>query len=422
MSGQDDYLYKGLVLPEKENEKKKEKSSTEETGENALKVQNEGEILKSRDLSSGIQTFIKPAYFDDQFELGDKKQEEKDQKEKKEKSLTMTSSSALLTDSTMFEPISDIVQLHTKHGASTLLARVELNSKEPPTLESIIGPMSSGKTTELIRRVRKREHCNVKVFVVKHELDDKRYTKGHENLVSHDGQSMKTHLYGKLFDIKEQDLTDYHAIAIDEAQWFPDLKDFCLEQIIRRGRSVLFSALDRYADDTFFGQVMEVATFGRTTHLTAICKICFRDTATLTEKIVATNPGDDKNCPGGLDMYRAVCTFCKFTTKCFRCQSNLTATDLKIQTQMRYIIGVKLNPYEHEHFAVISDEKLAVPLCLACNMLFGECTACHQLLHLHAITNKEDIQYKAICQSCKKLNPITVIASGDPRARLTLLS
>ena len=99
------------------------------------------------------------------------------------------------------------------------------------TLEIIIGPMFSGKSFEIIARIRSLKVLEKKFLVLKPVIDD-RYSK--ESVIC-------THNYDKescvsvknLFDCIDDNFVDYNTIFIDEAQFFNDLKDFvlkCLEE------------------------------------------------------------------------------------------------------------------------------------------------------------------------------------------------
>lgn len=61
------------------------------------------------------------------------------------------------------------------------------------TIEIILGPMFSGKSTELLRRLRRQEIAEKKVLLVKHKLDE-RYEGSNQNVVTHDLNSAKATL------------------------------------------------------------------------------------------------------------------------------------------------------------------------------------------------------------------------------------
>ncbi|RHY34048.1 hypothetical protein DYB32_001189 [Aphanomyces invadans] len=100
--------------------------------------------------------------------------------------------------------------------------------------------MFSGKSTELIRRMRRYQHAQLKCMVVKSKIDD-RYT--NESLVStHDRQMMKANPLKRLEDMGEE-FMQYDVIGIDEGQFFADLHSFC-DVAANRGKIVIVAALD----------------------------------------------------------------------------------------------------------------------------------------------------------------------------------
>jgi len=86
-------------------------------------------------------------------------------------------------------------------------------------LELILGSMYSGKSTELIRRIQRLKSIGMRCCVINH-VNDTRVT----------GDFIQTHDGNKFTAIKTDDLlltrvTDYDAIAIDEGQFFMNLKE-----------------------------------------------------------------------------------------------------------------------------------------------------------------------------------------------------
>ena len=87
------------------------------------------------------------------------------------------------------------------------------------SVELIIGPMYSGKSTELIRRCKRRMSIGLSVLVINHSLDT-RY--GNANKIStHDGTKLTAYACNEINDYEM--FKQYDVIAIDEAQFFTDL-------------------------------------------------------------------------------------------------------------------------------------------------------------------------------------------------------
>ena len=85
-------------------------------------------------------------------------------------------------------------------------------------LTLLLGCMFSGKSTELMRRVSCLKSIGHRVLVINHSSDDRYSTV--DEVVTHGGHTMKSVKTETLCDI---DTTGFEVVAIDEAQFFPDL-------------------------------------------------------------------------------------------------------------------------------------------------------------------------------------------------------
>ncbi|RHX97999.1 hypothetical protein DYB36_002186 [Aphanomyces astaci] len=146
-------------------------------------------------------------------------------------------------------------------------------------LQLIIGPMFSGKSTELIRRMRRYQHAQLKCMVVKSKIDD-RYT--NDSLVStHDRQMMKANPLTRLEDMGDE-FMKYDVIGIDEGQFFTDLHSFC-DDAANRGKIVIVAALDGTFERKPFQHVCDLIPRAESvTKLSAVCAICGSDAGILT--------------------------------------------------------------------------------------------------------------------------------------------
>lgn len=107
-------------------------------------------------------------------------------------------------------------------------------------IEVICGSMFSGKTEELIRRMKRAQFANQKLVLFKPIIDDRYHT---ENVVSHQGSSLKAI---PVSDSKEiLDLwKNEKVVAIDEAQFFDEgIIDVCNE-LAKKGSRVILAGLD----------------------------------------------------------------------------------------------------------------------------------------------------------------------------------
>src|SRR5512136_2698517 len=88
-------------------------------------------------------------------------------------------------------------------------------------IEAICGPMYSGKSEELMRRLRRAQIARKRVQVFKPAIDD-RYS--HDEIVSHSAQRMKSEVVGGAQDILARMDWRTQVVGIDEAHFFgPDL-------------------------------------------------------------------------------------------------------------------------------------------------------------------------------------------------------
>jgi len=169
-------------------------------------------------------------------------------------------------------------------------------------IEVIFGPMFSGKSTELLRRIRRYTVANHRCLVVKYK-NDTRYSD--ENMSTHDKQMISAQPCTDLKDI-EATAIFYDVIGIDEGQFFPDIVPFC-EKLANIGKTVIVAALDGTFQRKPFGSVLELVPLAeQVTKLSAVCTSCFKDAA-FSKRIGSEM---EVEVIGGADKYVAVCRQC----------------------------------------------------------------------------------------------------------------
>ncbi|RLC44484.1 MAG: thymidine kinase, partial [Candidatus Cloacimonadota bacterium] len=108
-------------------------------------------------------------------------------------------------------------------------------------IEVICGSMFSGKTEELIRRLRRAEIAKQKIQVFKPSIDN-RYSDMH--IVSHNNDRYSSQIVNNAQDILISIQKNTQIVGIDEAQFFDnDLVDVCNE-LADRGKRVIVAGLD----------------------------------------------------------------------------------------------------------------------------------------------------------------------------------
>ena len=145
------------------------------------------------------------------------------------------------------------------------------NLKKSGSVEVICGSMFSGKTEELIRRLRRAQFAGQKIAIFKPKLDV-RYSE--DNVVSHDLKSVPSTAIKNPTEIFLMD-SDVRVVGIDEAQFFDDSLIKVVQTLANRGVRVIVAGLDTDYMGKPFGPMpalMAVAEEVQKVH--AICVKC----------------------------------------------------------------------------------------------------------------------------------------------------
>ncbi len=146
-----------------------------------------------------------------------------------------------------------------------------INNNRRGWIEVICGSMFSGKTEELIRRLKRATIANLQTKIFKPSIDIRYH---HQNIVSHDENAIQSIPVDHSQTILS--LTDkVDIVAIDEAQFFDaQLPDAC-EQLALRGTRVIVAGLDMDYSGKPFGPMPDMlARADYITKLHAICMKC----------------------------------------------------------------------------------------------------------------------------------------------------
>jgi thymidine kinase len=170
-------------------------------------------------------------------------------------------------------------------------------------IEVIVGSMYSGKTEELIRRLRRAQIARQRVEIFKPGIDD-RYAA--DAIVSHSELRIPSRAVRSAKDVLRH-AHEAQVIGIDEGQFLgPDLVDVC-QELARRGKRVIVAGLDQdYLGRPFepMPQLLAVAEY--ITKTLAICVIC-GEPANRTYRKVARG---GRVVVGGTELYEARCRRC----------------------------------------------------------------------------------------------------------------
>ncbi len=170
------------------------------------------------------------------------------------------------------------------------------------SIELILGPMFSGKTTEMIRRCRRRMSVGLNVVILNHKLDNRN---GTTNVVTHDGIQMVSIPCDSVTNYEI--LKDYDVIAIDEAQFFNDLSTSVNILANDYNKQVIMACLSGDSNcEPWPGVDKLIAISDEIIHCRALCVRCHKPAA-FTRKHVASNTKIDI---GADDKYSSMCRAC----------------------------------------------------------------------------------------------------------------
>jgi thymidine kinase len=168
-------------------------------------------------------------------------------------------------------------------------------------LELIIGSMYSGKSTELIHRVNRFRNIGMKCLVINHTNDTRVLD---EAVQTHDGDMLPAK---KTDDILLVDTRPYDMIAIDEGQFFRNLKT-AVHFMVKAGKYVIVAGLNGDYQRNKFGEILDLIPIAdNVTFKRALCKRCRHPNkeAAFTKRIGAQTGTVNVNC-----KYVAVCRQC----------------------------------------------------------------------------------------------------------------
>ncbi|MCS7165425.1 MAG: thymidine kinase [Candidatus Calescibacterium sp.] len=176
-------------------------------------------------------------------------------------------------------------------------------------IELIVGCMFSGKSEEMIRRVKRAIIANQKVIVFKPAID-KRYDK--DMVVSHNGIKLKA----VVVENPEQIYTmsrDYNVIAIDEAQFFDKTLIEVVEKLAEENKRIIIAGLDQdFRGEPFSIMPHLMAIADTVDKLHAICVVCGA-VATKSQRLIEGKPAPYDSptiVVGAIETYQPRCRKC----------------------------------------------------------------------------------------------------------------
>jgi thymidine kinase len=176
-------------------------------------------------------------------------------------------------------------------------------------LEVICGPMFSGKSEEMIRRLRRAEIAGQRVGIFKPQIDA-RYAE--DDVVSHAGARMRAVPVTCVRELLWR-ANAYEVVGIDEVQFFDGLIVSAALDLAKRGKRVIAAGLDQDFRRLPFGPMPELLAHAEfVDKLQAVCQRC-GDSATTTQRLVDGLPAPYSGATvvvGAAEQYEARCRAC----------------------------------------------------------------------------------------------------------------
>lgn len=177
-------------------------------------------------------------------------------------------------------------------------------------LEVIVGSMFSGKSEELIRRVKRAVIAKQNVVVFKPALDE-RY--GVEKVATHNGTYIPCQPISDPLEILEKVTKDVQVVAVDEAQFLAKSLSGVCQELVKQNKRVIVAGLDLDFRGQPFGVMPELlALADQVTKLNAICVSCGR-MASRTQRLIDGKPAGYAEpiiLIGATENYEARCNRC----------------------------------------------------------------------------------------------------------------
>ncbi|MDQ0244888.1 thymidine kinase [Bacillus fengqiuensis] len=182
--------------------------------------------------------------------------------------------------------------------------------KQSGWIEVICGSMFSGKSEELIRRIRRTQFAKQQVQVFKPAIDN-RYSE--EAVVSHNGSSVIAMPTRNSAQILKEVMEETDVVAIDEVQFFDEGILEVVQTLADKGYRVIVAGLDQDFRGEPFGQVPALMAIAESvTKLQAVCAAC-GSPASRTQRLIDGQPAsydDPIILVGASESYEPRCRHC----------------------------------------------------------------------------------------------------------------
>lgn len=184
------------------------------------------------------------------------------------------------------------------------------------SITTIIGPMFSGKTSELIRLVDRKRIAGKKCLIIKHSSDNR--FDNTNNVLDKNHITTHSQLTYKKCDIEYlTELTEdvckkyiennYHVIGIDEGFFFINISKYC-NYLANNNIDIIVASIESSYKQELFVEIGNLIAVSENVIKTfSVCMQCSADNASFT---IRTNDSKENILVGGTDMYQSICRKC----------------------------------------------------------------------------------------------------------------
>jgi thymidine kinase len=170
-------------------------------------------------------------------------------------------------------------------------------------LELIIGPMFSGKSTQLKMKINRLKFLNKKILIMKPKIDN-RYGND-SSIITHNQDKEKCLLIDHL-DFDDEYISQYDVIVIDEAHFLKNLKVKVIYWVEKLNKHVILTGLDGDFKRNPIGEILDLIPYADSyKKLKALCTICKNGTEALFTHRLCDN--DSQILVGDDNMYISLC-------------------------------------------------------------------------------------------------------------------
>ncbi len=168
----------------------------------------------------------------------------------------------------------------------------------------LLGPMFSGKTSELLTKLERAYIAKKRVILLRPEIDNRGF-------LSHSQKEIKWLKTAFISDLSNFDLSNYDVIGIDEGQFHKSLKNFIIKANYNN-KDIYISALHATSESEMFDEIVQTIPYcDSIIKLNAICTECGNELGNYT--YFKEGNKTEKVVVGGQQAYTALCAKCYFT-------------------------------------------------------------------------------------------------------------